>query len=63
MDDEKHSIVYCFSPLVLLLGEDEHNQTDLAVLGQNRNDSQAAEIIGKLYISTEGSRRREIKIT
>ena len=47
---EPLSIVYYFSPLVLLVGADEHNQTDLAVLGENRNYSQAPEIIGKLYI-------------
>ena len=38
-----------FSPLVLLVGEEDHNQTDLVILGENGNSSEAAGILGKLY--------------
>ena len=32
--------------MVLLLGADEHNQTDLVVVGKDENNSEAAVIIG-----------------
>ena len=38
-----------FSPLVLLVGADENNQTDLVVVGKNKNNSEAAEILGDDY--------------
>merc|ERR1711971_901105 len=40
-----------FSPVVLLVGEDENNQTDLVVVGKNTNNSEAAEILEKFIQS------------
>ena len=45
-------IILFFSPVVLLVGSDENNQTDLVVVGKNKNNSEAAEILGDDYQTT-----------